>query len=95
MTKKMERKSISSNQSGRYSQQSPESVDRMKDHLSHNIIVDIDLNSPGVVTKLDLLLRKNKISKMGKNNQCDGSCWVIDSALNRKTLPVYLSGYGL
>ena len=55
----MERKSISSNQSGRYSQQSPESVDRMKDHLSHNIIVDIDLNSPGVVTKLDLLLRKN------------------------------------
>lgn len=54
MTKKMERKSISSNQSGRYSQQSPESVDRMKDHLSHNIIVDIDLNSPGVVTKLDL-----------------------------------------
>lgn len=46
MTKKMERKSISSNQSGRYSQQSPESVDRMKDHLSHNIIVDIDLNSP-------------------------------------------------
>ncbi|EPU4319123.1 hypothetical protein ACVW6E_001046 [Escherichia coli] len=56
----MERKSISSNQSGRYSQQSPESVDRMKDHLSHNIIDDIDLNSPGVVTKLDLLLRKNK-----------------------------------
>lgn len=63
MTKKMERKSISSNQSGRYSQQSPESVDRMKDHLSHNIIVDIDLNSPGVVTKLDLLLRKIKYQK--------------------------------
>lgn len=63
MTKKMERKSISSNQSGRYSQQSPESVDRMKDHLSHNIIVDIVLNSPGVVTKLDLLLRKIKYQK--------------------------------
>lgn len=59
----MERKSISSNQSGRYSQQSPESVDRMKDHLSHNIIVDMNLNSPGVVTKLDLLLRKIKYQK--------------------------------
>ena len=89
MTKKMERKSISSNQSGRYSQQSPESVDRMKDHLSHNIIVDIDLNSPGVVTKLDLLLRKNKISKT-----CLCGMFPV-SALNRKTSPVYLSGYGL
>ncbi|MEL8265612.1 hypothetical protein J4V80_17115, partial [Escherichia coli] len=77
----MERKSISSNQSGRYSQQSPESVDRMKDHLSHNIIVDIDLNSPGVVTKLDLLLRKNKISKTFL-------CGMFPvSALKRKTLP--------
>ncbi|HAI1316341.1 TPA: hypothetical protein HIT55_003968 [Escherichia fergusonii] len=47
----------------------PTPVDRIKDQLSYNLIDNIDLNSPGIVTQLDLFLRKNKnIKKMSLRN---------------------------